>query len=63
MSSFPSDHFKPSILTSFKDQDIFGHRIGLNYMRRSQTYQTSIGALVSIAIKCVIFAYFIHLFV
>lgn len=49
-----------------RNQDMFGHPIGLNFDRNGSTFKTTIGGLVSTLVNIILFAYmslkFINLF-
>ena len=45
-----------------KSHDLFGHEVKLNFNKTGSTYNTVVGGLVSIVIKCLIYVYVIFLF-
>ena len=46
-----------SLRKRFKNNDMFGHSVVLNFNRQGETYKTSFGGLISIAIKIVLIGY------
>ena len=46
----------------FKDKDMFGHVVNINFDKQGPTHKTEIGGVVSVFIKVVIYVYIIFKF-
>jgi len=43
-----------------KQQDMFGHQVVLNFNKKGDTYQTTIGGAISLLVKLVIFGFVVY---
>lgn len=50
------------MLKWFKDKDMFGHVVNINFDKQGPTHKTEIGGVVSVFIKVVIYVYIIFKF-
>ena len=53
--------YNKQIMNFFKNRDLFGHEIGLNFRERGQTYNTCIGGLFSLILRLVMLVYTVDL--